>query len=89
MKRPLSFLVDHSCVLVDAMLILKKGKLTFEVGEEKVKFILTQFLQVPTIDDTCYLVDIIDECVREIEWEPIPYSETMKIPTLLIFEDNE
>ncbi|XP_050890027.1 uncharacterized protein LOC127095366, partial [Lathyrus oleraceus] len=31
---------------------VKRGKLTFEVGEEKVEFILTQFLQAPAIDDT-------------------------------------
>ncbi|XP_058785071.1 uncharacterized protein LOC131659980 [Vicia villosa] len=49
-----------------AIIDIKKGKLTFEVGEEKVEFILTQFLQALAIEDTCYLVDVIDECIREI-----------------------
>ena len=30
-----------------AIIDVKKGRLTFEVGEEKVEFILTQFLQAP------------------------------------------
>ncbi|XP_050914879.1 uncharacterized protein LOC127129796, partial [Lathyrus oleraceus] len=35
-----------------AIIDMKRGKLTFEVGEKKVEFILTQFLQAPAIDDT-------------------------------------
>ena len=42
-----------------AIIDVKKGKLTFEVGEEKVEFILTQFLKAPAIDDTCCLLDVI------------------------------
>lgn len=73
---------------VGAIIDVKKGKLTFEVGEEKVEFILSQFLQVPTINDTCYLVDIVDGCKREIEWEQTPFLETMKITIPLVFEDD-
>jgi hypothetical protein len=57
-----------------AIIDVKRGKLTFEVGEEKVEFILTQFLQAPAIDDTCYLLDVIDECVREMEMKETMYS---------------
>ena len=39
-----------------AIIDIKKGRLTFEVGEEKVEFILTQFLQEPAMNDTCYLL---------------------------------
>ncbi|XP_050915758.1 uncharacterized protein LOC127130839, partial [Lathyrus oleraceus] len=35
-----------------AIIDVKRAKLTFKVGEEKVEFILTQFLQAPAIDDT-------------------------------------
>ncbi|XP_058759533.1 uncharacterized protein LOC131632821 [Vicia villosa] len=71
-----------------AIIDVKKGKFTFEVGEEKVKFILTQLLQAPTIEDTCYLVDVIDECVREIGLSEESYAEVIKIPMPLIFEDD-
>ncbi|XP_058764020.1 uncharacterized protein LOC131637453 [Vicia villosa] len=71
-----------------AIIDVKKGKLTFEVGEEKVEFILTQFLQALAIEDTCYLVDVIDGCVREIGLSKESYSEVIKIPMPLIFEDD-
>ncbi|XP_058745953.1 uncharacterized protein LOC131618813 [Vicia villosa] len=71
-----------------AIIDVKKGKLTFEVGEEKVEFILTQFLQAPAIEDTCYLVDVIDRCVREIGLSKESYSEVIKILMPLIFEDD-
>ncbi|XP_058767230.1 uncharacterized protein LOC131640874 [Vicia villosa] len=58
---------------------VKKGKLTFEVGEEKVEFILTQFLQASAIEDTCYLVDVIDECIRDIGLSEESYSDVIKI----------
>ncbi|XP_058726201.1 uncharacterized protein LOC131597525 [Vicia villosa] len=71
-----------------AIIDVKKGKLTFAVGEEKVKFILTQFLQAPAIEDTCYLVDVIDGCVREIGLSKESYFEVIKIPMPLILEDD-
>ncbi|XP_058760778.1 uncharacterized protein LOC131634138 [Vicia villosa] len=71
-----------------AIIDVKKGKLTFEVGEEKVEFILTQFLQAPAIKDTWYLVDVIDECIREIGLSEESYSEVISISMPLIFEDD-
>ncbi|XP_050897759.1 uncharacterized protein LOC127104621 [Lathyrus oleraceus] len=47
-------------VIIDVM----RGKLTFKVGEEKIEFILSQFMKAPAIDDLCYFVDIIDECLK-------------------------
>ncbi|XP_050919563.1 uncharacterized protein LOC127137121 [Lathyrus oleraceus] len=38
---------------VGAIIDVKKGRLTFEVGEEKVEFLLAKFLQAPTIDESC------------------------------------
>ncbi|XP_050890422.1 uncharacterized protein LOC127095834 [Lathyrus oleraceus] len=71
-----------------AIIDVKRGKLTFEVGEEKVEFILMQFLKAPAIDDTCFLLDVIDECIREIENEQTSYSEILKIPRPPTFEDE-
>ncbi|XP_050888681.1 uncharacterized protein LOC127093821 [Lathyrus oleraceus] len=71
-----------------AIIDVKKGKLTFEVGEEKVEFILTQFLKASAIDDTCCLLDVIDECVREMENEQTSYSKILKIARPPTFEDE-
>ena len=71
-----------------AIIDVKKGKLTFEVGEAKVEFILTQFLQAPAIDDTCYLLDVIDKCIKEMESGEETHFEIMKILMPLIFEDD-
>ena len=54
---------------VGAIIDVKRGRLTFEVGEEKIEFILSQFLKAPAIEDTCYFMDIIDECIKETELE--------------------
>ncbi|XP_050916796.1 uncharacterized protein LOC127131966 [Lathyrus oleraceus] len=56
---------------VGAIMDVEKGNLTFEVREEKVKFILAQLLLVPAIEDSCCLLDVIDECVKEMEREPL------------------
>lgn len=50
----------------DAIIDVKRGKLTFEVGEEKIKFIISQFLNTLAIYDTCCFMDIIDECIQEL-----------------------
>ena len=71
-----------------AIIDVKKGKLTFEVGEEKVEFILAQFLKAPAIDDSCCLLDVIDECVKEMEMQPSEYIDAFKIPAPPIFEDD-
>lgn len=71
-----------------AIIDVKKGRLTFEVREEKVEFILAQFLQAPTIEDSCCLLDVIDKCVKEIEREPSKYTEVLKVPGPPIFEDD-
>lgn len=74
---------------VGAIIDVKRGKLIFEVGEEKIEFILSQFLKEPTIDDTCYFIDIIDECVKEMEMEPPKDTEVLKTPAPPILEDDE
>jgi hypothetical protein len=63
----------------DALIDVKKGKLTFEVGEEKVEFILTQLMKAPVIDNECYMLDVIEECRKEMD--QTTYSEALKTLT--------
>ena len=37
----------------------------------------------------CYLLDVIDECVKEMELKEETHFETMKISMPLIFEDDD
>lgn len=74
---------------VGAIIDIKQGKMTFKVGEEKIEFILLQFLKAPTIDDTCYFMDIIDECIKEIKMEPSKDTEMLKIQAPPILEDDQ
>ncbi|XP_050893364.1 uncharacterized protein LOC127099736 [Lathyrus oleraceus] len=69
-----------------AMINVKRGRMTFEVGDEKVEFILSKFLKVPTMDDSCCEIDIIDECIRELDKEE--HIETIKLPSTPITEDD-
>ncbi|XP_050889337.1 uncharacterized protein LOC127094559 [Lathyrus oleraceus] len=71
-----------------AIIDVKKGKLTFEVGEQKVEFILSQFLKASTIDDSCCSLYIIDEYIREMELKPPKYIEILKIlvPPILEYD---
>ncbi|XP_050896837.1 uncharacterized protein LOC127103634 [Lathyrus oleraceus] len=73
---------------IGAIIDVKKVKLTFDVGEEKVEFILMQFLKSPAIDYTCYLLYVIDEYIREMDNEQTSYSEILKIPRPHTFEDE-
>lgn len=75
--------------IVEAIIDVKKGRLTFEVGEEKVEFLLAKFMQAPTIDKSCCFLDFIDECVKEMEKEPFKYTKVLKILTPPIFEDDD
>ena len=67
-----------------AIIDVKKGKLTFEVGDEKIEFILSKFLMAPVIGDACYAIDIIDECVNELEQNEF----LIKLPSTPILEDD-
>ncbi|XP_050896269.1 uncharacterized protein LOC127103013 [Lathyrus oleraceus] len=53
----------------EAMIDVKRGKMTFEVGDEKVEFIISKFPKAPTMDDSCCEIDIIDECITELDKE--------------------
>ncbi|XP_045804300.1 uncharacterized protein LOC123897629 [Trifolium pratense] len=64
-----------------AVIDVKEGKLTFVVGEEKAEFILTQLMKAPAIDDSCYMVDVIQECRKESEKDQTKHSEILKTST--------
>ncbi|XP_058768318.1 uncharacterized protein LOC131642042 [Vicia villosa] len=65
-----------------AIIDVKKGKLTFEVGDEKIEFILSKFLMAPVIGDACYAIDVIDECVNELN------DSLIRLPSTPILEDD-
>ncbi|XP_074297477.1 uncharacterized protein LOC141628205 [Silene latifolia] len=59
-KRPLGVLEDVP-VKIGAIIDVKHGRLTLEVGDDRVTFNLASTLAKPIIEDTCYVVDIVDE----------------------------
>ncbi|XP_074288251.1 uncharacterized protein LOC141613417 [Silene latifolia] len=44
-----------------AIIDVKQGRLTLEVGDDKVTFNLASTLAKPMIEDTCYAIDIVDK----------------------------
>jgi hypothetical protein len=64
-----------------AIIDVKRGKLTFEVGEEKIEFILTQFMKAPAVDDTCYMLDVIKENKKGIGKDQANNSKIFKTST--------
>lgn len=44
-----------------AIINVKRRELTFEVGDEKIEFIMSQFMNNPSINNLCGFVDIIEE----------------------------
>lgn len=52
-----------------AIINVKRRELTFEVGDEKIEFIMSQFMNNPSINDLCGFVDIIEECIMEFSKE--------------------
>lgn len=45
--------------------MLKEEKMNFQVGEEKIEFMLAKLVKSPSVRDYCRLVDIIDTYVKE------------------------
>lgn len=48
-----------------ALIYVKKGKLTFKVGDKKIKFIPSKFMKNPSIGDSYCQVHVINDCVGE------------------------
>lgn len=55
----LSLLGRPFSATVGAIIHVKRGKLTFEVGDEKIKFLLSKFMKNLSINDSLCLVEII------------------------------
>lgn len=68
---------------------VKRGNLTFEVGEEKIEFIISKFMKASDIDNTCYFVNIIDECIKEFKKETPSDTKVLKIMASPILEDDQ
>lgn len=64
---------------VSAIIYVKRGKLSLEVEDENIRFILSQFLKNPSMTDSYYFVDIIDERVKDLSSEP-PSTEELDAP---------
>nr|ABD63187.1 hypothetical protein 20.t00039 [Asparagus officinalis] len=62
-KRPVGILEDVPIQV--AIIDVKNGKLSLNIGDEKVNFDLFSAMKFPLIDDTCYRIDTIDMVVRE------------------------
>ena len=43
---------------------VKAGKLTLNVGNEKVEFDLNKAMKMPSFDATCFTIDIVDEIIK-------------------------
>jgi hypothetical protein len=64
-----------------AIIDVKRGKLTFEVGEEKIEFILTQFMKAPVVDDSCYMLEVIKENQKGIGKDQNKNSKNLRTST--------
>ncbi|XP_074306257.1 uncharacterized protein LOC141641495 [Silene latifolia] len=48
---------------VGAMIDVKNGKLSIQLGEEKVEFSLNKAMKKPSEEKSCYMIDMVEECV--------------------------
>lgn len=48
----------------------RKGNSPSTHENEKIEFLLSKFMKIPSINEQCCLVDIIDECVKDYSSEP-------------------
>lgn len=53
-----------------AIIDVNRGKLNFEVGEEKIEFILAKLMKNPSLKDSCCLIDLIDAFVQKSASKP-------------------
>lgn len=58
-----------------ATINVKRGKLTFEVGEEKIEFILEKLFKNPSLRDSCQLVDLLTGRVQKSAGKPPPTTK--------------
>ncbi|XP_074298623.1 uncharacterized protein LOC141629541 [Silene latifolia] len=75
-----------------AIIDVKLGRLTLEVGDDVITFSLPETLSRPMIEDTCYYVDIIDESAYEFWSDSLvkdPQESLMFLDECADFSDDE
>ncbi|XP_074265950.1 uncharacterized protein LOC141588405 [Silene latifolia] len=75
-----------------AIIDVKLGRLTLEVGDDVITFSLPETLSRPMIEDTCYSVDIIDESSYEFWSDSLvkdPQESLMFLDECANFSDDE
>lgn len=66
---------------VGAIIDVQRGKLTFELCNEKIGFILANLLKNPSLKDPLCLVDLFNGCVQE---NPLESPPTTKLKESLL-----
>ena len=51
---------------------VKHGKLTFEVRDENIEFLLSKLIKIPTFKYSCCRFDIVEKYVNESPFKPTP-----------------
>ncbi|XP_074301495.1 uncharacterized protein LOC141632889 [Silene latifolia] len=75
-----------------AIIDVKLGRLTLEVGDDVITFSLPETLSRPMIEDTCYSVDIIEESAYEFWSDSLvkdPQESLMFLDECANFSDDE
>jgi hypothetical protein len=70
-----------------AIIDVKRGKITFEVGDEKIKFIMAQFMKSPTFKNFCCRLDIVERHVGKPPSKQVPPDLPKAHPVNDIFQD--
>lgn len=55
----------HFLATTKVIIDVKRGKLNFKVGDEKIKFILEKLLKNHSLRDSYCLVNLLSHCVQE------------------------
>ncbi|XP_074297301.1 uncharacterized protein LOC141628008 [Silene latifolia] len=64
-----------------AMIDVKNGKVSLQVGDDKMEFSLEKCMKSPSISDTCYKVDVLEDCLNEHNIEPSYFDPLEVCPT--------
>ncbi|XP_010272565.1 PREDICTED: uncharacterized protein LOC104608313 [Nelumbo nucifera] len=71
----LDFEEDHDCTLIlgrpflntgKALVDVYEGKLTLQIGDDKVEFNMSKAMKHPMEEELCMRIDVIDSCVKEV-----------------------
>ncbi|MCI08249.1 hypothetical protein A2U01_0029325, partial [Trifolium medium] len=72
-----------------AIINVKKGKLTFEVGDEKIEFILSQFTKGPTFKNSCCRLEKVEGHIDKPTYEQVPPDILKSHPVNDIFQNTK